>query len=141
MHIFPSANNSVRFNLQGTRLVCKESNKLPVVYNVPIGSGAVNGKVEFSAPGYGIPGYGRHALCFAGQEGELVVAASADHGLYVWSLPNDQVVHTVVDQPLVVLRGHKDRINSVRYNNRSDTLASAGGEKVIKLWEPIAQQQ
>ena len=90
MHSFPNANNSVRFNRQGTRLVCKESNKLPVVYNVPIGSGAVNGKVEFSAPGYGIPGYGRHALCFAGQKEELVVAASADHGLYVWSLPNDQ---------------------------------------------------
>ena len=121
--------------------MCKESNKLPVVYNVPIGSGAANGQVLFSAPGYGMPdGYGRHAFCFAGQEDELVVAASTDHGLYVWSLPNDQVVHTVVDQPLVVLRGHKDEILAVRFNNRSDTLASAGREKIIKLWSPIGHQ-
>ena len=140
MHIFPSANNSVRFNLQGTRLVCKESNKLPVVYNVPIGSGAVNGIVEFSAPGYGIPGYGKHIHCFAGQDNELVVAASADHNLYVWSLPNDQMVRQIVDQPLVVLRGHKDKIFTVRFNNRSVTLASAGVEPIIKLWTSIVQQ-
>ena len=122
--------------------MCKESNPLPVVYNVPIGRGAANGQVRFSAPGYGMPdGYGRHAFCFAGQEDELVVAASADHGLYVWSLPNDQVVHTVVDQPLVVLRGHKDKIFAVRFNHEMYMLASAGVDRIIKLWTPIAHQQ
>ena len=35
---------------------------------------------------------GRNNYCFAGKEDELVVAASADHGLCVWSLPSDQQV-------------------------------------------------
>ena len=120
--------------------MCKQSSKLPFVYNVPIGRGAVNGKVQFTAPGYNVPGNGKDIHCFAGQDDELVVAASADHGLYIWSLPNDQMVRQIVDQPLVVLRGHKDKIFTVRFNNRSDTLASAGVERIIKLWTPIAQQ-
>ena len=122
--------------------MCKESHPLPVVYNVPIGSGAVNGQVQFTASGYGAPDTGKDIHCFAGQDDELVVAASADHGLYIWSLPNDQQVagDQIVDKPLVVLRGHKDDIYAVRYNRRRDMLASAGEEKIIKLWTPIAQQ-
>ena len=71
-----------------------------------------------------------------------MVAASAHHDLYVWSLPTVQQVEgdQIVDQSLVALRGHKDNIFSVRYNRQSDTLASAGAGKVIKLWAPIAQR-
>ena len=102
----------------------------------------VNGKVQFSSPDYASPQVGRNLNCFAGQNDELVVAASADHGLFVWSLPTDQKVagDQVIDQPLVVLRGHKNNISSVRYNRQRDMLASAGWEKIIKRWTPIAQQ-
>ena len=101
----------------------------------------VNGKVEFSSQGYAISHCGWNNSCFAGQDDELVVVASADHGLFVWSLPTDQKVagDQIVDQPLVVLRGHKDDINAVRYNRQRDTLASADQEGVIKLWTPRQQ--
>ena len=103
----------------------------------------MNGKVQFSAPGYGVSDCGRNINCFAGKDDELVVAASADHGLYIWSLPSDQKVagDQINNQPLVVLQGHKDSIFSVRFNQRSDTLASAGVERTIKLWTPIGKQQ
>ena len=106
-------------------------------------TGGANRKMQFSAPDYANPNFVGNNSCFAGQDDELVVAASIDHGLFVWSLPTDQQVagDQIVDQPLVVLRGHKNNISSVRYNRRRDTLASAGFESVIKLWTPIARQQ
>ena len=119
---------------------------MPVVYNVPTDGqnipGAKRGKTQFTAQGCFTSNFGRNPSCFAGQEDELVVAASADHGLFIWSLPTDQQLEgdQIVDQSLVALRGHKDNIYSVRYNRQSDTLASAGAEKVIKLWTPIAQR-
>ena len=102
-------------------------------------TGGVNRKVQFSAPDYAISHCGWNNYCFAGKDDELVVAASANHGLFVWSLPTDQQVpgDQIVDQPLVVLRGHKEDIYAVGYNRQSDTLASAGEEGVIKLWTPI----
>ncbi len=105
--------------------------------------GGVRGKVKFSSPGNVIPNFEENTLCFAGQDDELVVGASADHGLYVWSLPSDQLVagNHVVDQPLVVLRGHKGDIWAVRYNHQMDMLASAGREKILCLWMPIDHQQ
>ena len=138
----PKANNNVRFNRRGTRLLCREVGQLLTVYNVPQVANGISGKVQFSSQGYVKPTTGRNLNCFADQEDELVVAASADHSLYVWALPTDHQLagDQIVDQPLVALRGHMDKIFSVRYNRQSDTLASAGAEKVIKLWTPIAQR-
>ena len=141
MHTFPKPNMSVRFSQRGVRLLCRELHYLPVVYDVPgqQTSDFTAGKMYFSAQGYG-PSSGRNINCFAGQEEDLVVSASTDHNLYVWRLPigplND---NQAAKQPLAVLRGHKDKIFSVRYNRRSDTLASVGEEKIIKLWTPILQ--
>ena len=142
VHTFSDiANCSVRFNRQGTRLLCQESNQLPIVYKVPTGHEMTDGfsrKIKFSAPDYASPQVGRNLHCFAGQYDELVVAVSTDHNLFVWSLPTVQQlpVDQVVNQPLVVLRGHKEIIHAVRYNHHMDTLVSAGEEKVIKLWTP-----
>ena len=138
-------NESVRFNRQGTRLLCREVCQLPTVYEVPTSqqmTDGVNGKVGFSAPNYAIS-YEVNSFCFAGKDDEMVVAASADHELFVWSLPTDLQLtgDQLIDQPLVVLRGHKDYINAVRYNRQRGTLASAGFESVIKLWTPIVRQQ
>ena len=147
MHTFSNVvTESVRFNRQGTRLLCREACQLPTVYEVPTNqqmTDGVNGNVRFSAPDYTTPNFGWNNFCFAGKDDESVVAASADHGLFVWSLPTDQQVagEQIVDQPLVVLRGHKKDINAVRYNRQRDTLASAGADKIIRLWTPIARQQ
>ena len=142
VHTFSNLTNcSVRFNRQGTRLLCREDSQLPTVYQVPTSqqmTGGVNRKMQFSAPDYASPQVGRNINCFACQDDELVVVASGDHGLFVWSLPTDQQVagDQVIDQPLVVLRGHKNYIHAVRYNHQRDTLVSAGEEKIIKLWTP-----
>ena len=148
MQIEKNPSYSVRFNRQGTVLLCKEVKQSPVVYNVITGQqvgGGANSRVQFSSPGYAYPNSGRRTLCFAGQDDELVVSASADHGLYVWSLPTDQpedgeVSEQIVDSSLTILRGHNGYINAVRYNHQSGTLASAGAEKIIKLWTPIVRQ-
>ena len=96
-----------------------------------------NGMIEFSAQGCSTPTTNQYSHCFAGQNDELVVSASKDHNLYIWSLPSDwQEVDRKINQPLAVLRGHKEEIYCVRYNRRSDTLASAGVGKIIKLWTP-----
>ena len=122
MHTFPKPNMSVRFSQRGVRILCREFHYLPVVYDVPgqQTSDFTAGKMYFSAQGYG-PSSGRNINCFAGQEEYLVVSASTDHNLYVWRLPigplND---NQAAKQPLAVLRGHKDKIFSVRYNRRGE---------------------
>ena len=101
-------------------------------------TGGANRKMQFSAPDYANPNFVGNNSCFAGQDDELVVVASADYGLFVWSLPTDQQVagDQIVDQPLVVLRGDEDHIFAVGYNRQRETLASAGQKGVIKLWTP-----
>ena len=142
LHTFPTTSVNIRFNRQGTRLVCVESKWLPVVYDIPTGQGmggCANSKLTFSAAsGYSIPNYGRNIHCFAGRDDGLVVAASDDHNLFVWSLSTDQRAtgDQVVGQSLVSLRGHSNNIYSVRFNHRTESLASAGKEKIIKLWTP-----
>ena len=143
--VLPTASNSIN-----EERGCYASRTINVVYDVPIGQQTVfatgvsgSRKTQYSSQSYTRPSYdGRNIHCFVGQEDEFVVAASADLNLYVWSLPTDQQVEgdQIVDQSLVVLRGLTCSILSVRYNRQSDTLASAGAEKVIKLWTPIAQR-
>ena len=70
----------------------------------------------------------------------MVVSASADHGLFVWSLPDEESDDEVVFQPLVVLRGHEGAVNSIRFNRNNDMLASVGGENIIRLWTAVNQQ-
>ena len=78
--------------------------------------------------------------CFAGQEDELVVSSeSTEHSLSIWSLPADrQFTDRVINQPLVVLKSHK--VSFVCYSHRTETLASAGEDRIIKLRTPIAQE-
>ena len=119
---------SVRFSQRGVRLLCRELHYLPVVYDVPgqQTSDFTAGKMYFSAQGYG-PSSGRNINCFTGQEEDLAVSASTDHNLYVWRLPirplND---NQTAEQPLAVLRGHKDKIFSVQHYSTNSCLMSDG---------------
>ena len=124
----PTGTKSVRFNGNGTRLLCSQVGKPLALYEVPPSISKGEGDcVYFNAPGYEI----RRDLvikspcCFAGTDDELVVAASDDNNIYVWSSS---------DEPLCVLLGHNDTINSVRYNTRKGILASCGIEGIVKLW-------
>lgn len=81
----------------------------------------------------------RSPCCFAGANDELVVGASScDHGIYVWAAPMDGEGQRRVDQPLRVLRGHRNVVRSVRYNIKNGLLASCGDEGIVKLYSTDA---
>ena len=142
---FSTSSNCV-FNRQGTRILGgRVYDPFMMVFDVPTVSGGgddASKMYHLSTQGYSVSGVGRNKFCFAGKDDELVVSSSADNNLYVWSLPeNQERAYQTVNSSLHVLRdGHKDAIYSVRYDHCSDTLASAGAEKTIKLWTPVAQQ-
>lgn len=95
--------------------------------------------MRLQAKGFSPPNRGRHFMCFDGRQDELVVAASKDNNLHVWSLPESQGLDLTINQSLNILRGHSGKVFCVRYNPCNDILASAGAEKIVKIWTPIAQ--
>ena len=139
----PFGTTSARLDRRGSRLLCREFRQFPVVYDVPTEQQmgvASTGKIQFTAQRCS-PYLSRQRYCFAGQEDEVVVSAeSNDSNLSIWSLPESQGRDQVVDQPLAVLKGHKGPINSICYSHRTETLASAGAERIIKLWSPITPE-
>ena len=139
VYTFSSPKISVLFNRQGTRLVGgRIKDPSLMIFDFPSSNGAVDaGSVRLSAQGFPPPIVGSNTFCFAGQEEDLVVAASeTDCNLYVWSLPESQGKDLTVNQSLFILRGHTAEVYTVRCNNDM-LLASAGAEKTIKLWKPF----
>ena len=129
------------FNRRGTRLLYGVSKQPPVVFDVPSEEqmGGAPGTVGLSSQGFYLPDFGFNTMCFAGQEDELVVAASEDHSLHVWSLPDSQGRDTTINQSAIALRGHTAPVLTVRYDHNNDVLASASAQKIIKLWSSVAQ--
>ena len=129
------------FNRQGTRLLYGKVKQPPIVFDVPSEEqkDGATGKVRLSSSGFSLPDFGWNTLCFAGEDDELVVAASKDHSLHVWSLPDSQGRDTTINQSIFALRGHTEEVYSIRYDHNNDVLASGGREKIIKLWSHIAQ--
>ena len=129
------------FNRRGNRLLYGKAKQPLVVFDIPSEEqiGGAPGKVRLSSQGFSLPDIGRNTMCFAGKDGELVVAASEDHSLHVWSLPDSLGRDVTVEQPLTALRGHTDDVYTVRYDHNNDVLASAGREKIIKIWSRVAQ--
>ena len=126
----------------GTRLLCNQRHlSQHVVINLPMRHhqqpSAVNGKVVLKANDFRNRNV-RHnqAYCFAGTDDELVISASDDHHLFIWSLPseNDDGQDRTVDQSLNILQGHTNIIRCIRYNKEQSAIASCGDVGVIKLW-------
>ena len=138
-----SSSSTCVFNRKGTRLLEGRAKQPLTVVDIPslTGDGATGGQVRLSSEGYSLPGFGRNIFCFAGWDDDLVVSASKDNNLYIWSLPESQVNDSSVNQSLLELRGHTSLVYAVWYDPCNDVLASAGRDNVIKLWTPIAQQQ
>ena len=103
------------------------------------GASADSGQVRLSSEGYSLPDFGRNISCFAGQDDDLIVSASTDLNLYIWYLPESRENDISVNESLLELRGHAGKVYDVRYDPCNDVLASAGREKVIKLWNTFAQ--
>ena len=137
VQVFPIS-TMAKFNRKGTSLVIDVGSLMATVIPVvePSMADAVSGEIWLSAQGFSLPDVGKNLMCFAGRDdAELVVSASKDYSLYVWSLPEKLECDQSV-KPLFALRGHAGGIYSVRYDPCSDTLASAGAERIIKLWTP-----
>ena len=79
--------------------------------------------------------YSRSPCCFAGDD-ELVVGASDDTNIYIWSATawHVEIGRPTNNTPLQVLRGHNNRIRSVRYSVQNGVLASCDENGVVKLW-------
>ena len=118
LHTFanPTTTTSARFDGNGTRLLCRDKYRPPIVYNVPKTDEQVNstGLVQLTAQGYSPSPCGIHSCCFAGDDDEFVVASLTGHGLHIWSVP-DSSGNRLIDQSLHSLRGHHREISSVQY--------------------------
>lgn len=94
-------------------------------------------KLMNNGPGFCTDDVGRNSCCFAGIDDELVIAASDDDNLNIWSLPDSKGQDCQVNQPLRVLTtGRHDEgfINCIRYSSNSSTIISSHGDGVIQLW-------
>ena len=132
---------SAAFNRRGTRLLLGVGKQPPVVFDVPSEEqlDGAPGKVRLTSQGFSLPDAGRNSFCFAGNDEEQVIAASQDHSLHVWSLLDSEGRDITTNQSLIALRGLTDEVYCVRYDHNNDVLASAGAEKIIKLWSTVAQ--
>ena len=131
------------FNRQGTRLLSMEYQQPPLVLDVPSMDqmSGETGTVRFTAQEFSGSKFPLRSMCFAGQDDAMVVAPDEqDHGLYIWSLPDSKGSNQAVNESFNILRGHTALVACVRYDPCNDVLASAGAEKVIKLWSPVAQK-
>ena len=137
-----------RFDTKGARLVCREMTtpdaRQIVVHKVPseqhqeLGNG-----LTMKSPGYFTPLVGFDSCCFAGDNDELVVAASKENNLHIWSIPDEQSIignRKTADQSLLSLRGHQKRISCVRYCKATSLLASCDASGIIKLWSPTEKE-
>ena len=151
VHAFSNSSSyTVQFDRKGTRLLCTESfsqlhGYFPVVYSVPNEQQQLDnvGNVQLSANNL----KDNLVCCFAGEDDELVVAASAPTtynwrttrpNLHIFSVPETEGDRTI-DEPLATLSGHNQSIKSIHYS--TSTLVSCDNGGVIKLWEPASRSQ
>ena len=135
---------SARFDENGSRLLCRPDQDMPVIYNVPTAgqhqqtsTNGVTNKVQLTAPGYVAKSGGHSNSCFAGDDDELAIVSSAfNHNLFIWSVPAEGHGDRTIDQSLLSLSGHQQSVNAVRYCKATSSLASGDQGGVIKLWTP-----
>ena len=140
VHTYPdsvfSSSSKCKFNRQGTRLLGREINDpFVAVADVP----TFTGSAATAATSYRTcSSFGTRIFRPWMWIGELVVSASTDHNLYVWSFPGSQGSDISYNQSLLELCGHTGSVYAIQIDPCNDVLASgAGREKVIKLWTPI----
>jgi WD40 repeat protein len=137
LYSFPCATGtlSARFNASGSRLLCLERGPVTqlIVYDLPTRHQATTtGRVLLSDPDFSTGGIGTNACCFAGLEDELVLSASEDNSLYVWSLPDG--LDCTINRSLRRLPGHDSAIRSIRCSKDQSAIVSCDENGVIKLW-------
>ncbi len=124
---------SVRFDDAGRRILGLRRRLPPVLYDIESPEAAA----EFDYPGY-YNSCTMKSCSFAGPDDEYVMSGSDDFNLYVWrSPPLERPRGQWVDRAHLVLSDHRSIVNQVRFNKQLGVIASAGVEKVIKLWSVL----
>ena len=76
--------------------------------------------------------------CFAGASDELVVAASFNDDLHVWSVPEGRLVSSAVNQQIMHLTFDDNQyVSGVFYNKHRSTLVSCSLGNHIKAWTAV----
>ena len=88
---------------------------VPSVSSSVAGGGAAVGRVRLSAQGFSFPTASRFNFCFAGRDEDLVVSASGDNNLYVWSLRDSQ------ENAISVNQYYSSCVDTHRQSTPSDT--------------------
>lgn len=57
-----------------------------------------------------------------------LASCSDNHNIYLWSITQDQ--------PLRVWKGHRELINSIKWDQGGSILASCSEDEVAYLWSP-----
>ncbi len=127
----PESAMSVRFDSSGARLLALRRRLPPALYDLhsPVA------RCQFDHPGY-YNSCTMKSCCFAGMDDEFVMSGSDDFNLYMWRIPEEED-KTFVDGAHLVLNGHRSIVNQVRFSKATCSAASAGVEKVIKLWSSL----
>ncbi|XP_072164835.1 DDB1- and CUL4-associated factor 5-like [Diadema setosum] len=123
---------SVRFNQLGTQLLALRRRLPAVLYDIhsPVPA------VEFNHEGY-YNSCTMKSCCFGGDRDQYVLSGSDDFNLYIWRVPDPSEEIQHVNEAHMVLRGHRQIVNQVRFSPGTFLIASSGVEKVIKLWSAI----
>ncbi|XP_037945815.1 DDB1- and CUL4-associated factor 5-like [Teleopsis dalmanni] len=127
---------SVRFNYNGTLVLSLSRRLPPILYNKnsPIPVCTFYSKTYYNS-------CTMKSCTFAGTDDELIMSGSDDFNLYAWRLTDIDVegVNQWVENPQMVLYGHRSIVNQVRYNREKCLIASSGVDKSIKIWSPFQQ--
>lgn len=125
---------SVRFNMYGTKILALRRRLPPAIYNVHC-PGPV---IEFDHSGY-YNSCTMKSCCFAGDRDQYILSGSDDFNLFLWKVPEpcEEKEKNHISEARLVLSGHRQIVNQVRYNYSKFLIASSGVEKVIKIWSPL----
>lgn len=69
------------------------------------------------------------------KDGKFIAAASYDHSVYLWATTSWKPRGHSAVKPLRELKDHTDAVYSVSFSPDCTRLASAGGDRTIKIWD------